>query len=144
MNTEITDNNAAKPTGWIFFDAECRFCVGNRRRWGPTFERRGFVWRPLQTPGVAERLGVADRQLREEMWLQLAAGRKFSGVNAWGALLRCVWWMWPVGFALALPGFNAAGRALYRWIARNRHCLGGACALPGRTGAHSPNRRGTT
>ena len=47
------------PAGWIFFDAECRFCVASRRRWGRIFERRGFVWVPLQTPGTAERLGVA-------------------------------------------------------------------------------------
>jgi hypothetical protein len=50
-------------------------------------------------------------------------------VNAWGALLRRVWWLWPLGVLLALPGFKAAARVLYHWIAKNRHCLGGACAI---------------
>jgi predicted DCC family thiol-disulfide oxidoreductase YuxK len=130
MNTEIPDKTANEPAGWIYFDAECRFCVAHRRRWGRIFERRGFVWLPLQTPGTAERLAITDQQLREAMWLELANGRKFNGVNAWAVLLRRVWCLWPVGFALALPGFNAAGRALYRWIAKNRQCLGGACAIP--------------
>ena len=117
------------PAGSIFFDGDCRFCVANRRRWGRIFERRGFVWLPIQTPGAAERLGVTDSQLHAEMWLQLADGRKLSGVNAWSALMRRVWWLWPPGFVLALPGINAAGRVLYRWIAKNRHCLGGACMI---------------
>lgn len=129
VNSEITDNHVTTPAGWIFFDAECRFCVAHRHRWGRIFEHRGFVWLPLQTPGIAERLGVTDSQLREEMWLRFADGRRCSGVNAWGALLRRVWWLWPLGFLLALPGFNAAGRSLYRWIAKHRHCLGGVCVI---------------
>jgi predicted DCC family thiol-disulfide oxidoreductase YuxK len=129
MNTEITDNNVGNPTGWIFFDAECRFCVAHRQRWGRIFERRGFVWLPLQTPGAAERLGITESQLRAEMWLQLAQGRKYSGVNAWAGLLRHVWWLWPLGLALVVPGLNAIGRASYRWLAKNRQCLGGACQI---------------
>lgn len=128
----MTDNTTAQPQGWIFFDAECRFCVGHRQRWGHLFERRGFVWVPLQTPGTAERLGITEAQLRAEMWLQLADGRKYSGVDAWSAPMRRVWWLWPLGATLALPGFNAVGRALYRWIARHRHCLGGVCSIPRR------------
>ena len=132
MNTEITDNNAHKPTGWIYFDGDCRFCTAHRQRWGKIFERRGFVWIPLQTPGTAERLGIAATQLQAEMWLQLADGRKFSGINAWSVQLRRVWWLWPVGAVLALPVFNAMGRAVYRWIAKHRHCIGGVCNIPKR------------
>jgi len=129
MTTEITDTTAHKPSGWIFFDDECRFCVAHRHRWGRIFERRGFVWIPLQTLGAAERLGITETQLHAEMWLQLADGRKFSGVDAWGVEMRYVWWLWPLGVLFALPGFNAAARVLYRWIAENRRCLGGACSL---------------
>jgi predicted DCC family thiol-disulfide oxidoreductase YuxK len=140
MATEITDNNANAPVGRIYFDAECRFCAAHRRRWGPIFERRGFVWLPLQTPGAAHRLGVTESRLREEMWLQLADGRTRSGVDAWSALMRHVWWVWPLGIMLALPGFNAGARVLYRWIARNRHCLGGACTIHSH-GKASPSAR---
>jgi len=66
------------------------------------------------------------------MWLQLADGRKFSGINAWSVQLRRVWWLWPVGAVLALPVFNAMGRAVYRWIAKHRHCIGGVCNIPKR------------
>ena len=129
MNTEITDNSVSSALGWIYFDAECRFCVAHPRHWGRIFERRGFVWLPLQTPGAAERLGVTEAQLRAEMWLQFADGRTFSGVNAWSAQMRRVWWLWPLGAVLALPGFNAGARWVYRWIARHRYCLGGTCRI---------------
>jgi predicted DCC family thiol-disulfide oxidoreductase YuxK len=129
MNTEITDENATMLTGWIYFDAECRFCVATQRRWGRIFERRGFVWLPVQTPGTAERLGVTEGELREEMWLRLADNRKFSGASAWSMLMRFVWWMWPLGHLLGWPGFRVGARIFYRWIAKNRHCLGGTCAI---------------
>jgi predicted DCC family thiol-disulfide oxidoreductase YuxK len=132
MKPSFPDNRGhgtTQPAGWIYFDAECRFCVAHRQRWGRTFERRGFNWLPLQTPGVAQRLGITDQQLQAEMWLQLADGRTFGGVDAWSAMLRRVWWLWPLGMLLALPGINATGRALYRWIAKRRHCLGGACGI---------------
>lgn len=129
MTTEITDKTARPASGWIYFDAQCQFCLAHRRRWGRIFERRGFVWLPLQTPGAARRLGITDSQLREEMWLELADGRKFRGVNAWSAQMRRVWWLWPLGVLLALPGCNAVAQDLYRWIARHRFCLGGTCAV---------------
>lgn len=118
--------------GWVFYDAECAFCVAWRTRWGPLFERRGFVWLPLQTPGAADRLGVNADQLFAELRLQLADGRVFSGVNSWSMLMRSVWWLWPLGRLMALPGFIAITRALYQWIARNRR------HFPGRCGCCSP------
>lgn len=127
---------AASPAqGWIFFDATCRFCVAQRQRWGGVFARRGFTWVPLQTPGTAARLNVSEAQLQQEMWLQLANGQVFGGVDAWIVLFRRVWWLQPLGCCLAWPGFHALGQRAYRWIARRRHCLGGVCQLP------EPDRR---
>jgi len=128
VNTETTGKDA-KTCGWVFYDAECRFCVAGMKRWGGLFAKRGFEWLPLQTPGTAARLGVTDAQLLEEMWVLRADGRMASGVNAWAILMRSVWWMWPLGALLAVPGINAIGRVVYGWVARNRYCLGGSCKI---------------
>lgn len=116
--------------GWVFYDGECRFCVRGARRWGGFFSRRGFHWLPLQTPGTAARLGMTEAMLREEMKLLRTDGRMLGGVDAWAVLLRSAWWLWPLGALLALPGARWLGGVAYRWVARNRHCLGGSCELP--------------
>jgi predicted DCC family thiol-disulfide oxidoreductase YuxK len=128
MNTEITDNKDVRPTGWIFFDAECRFCVAGRRRWGQIFERRGFVWLPLQTPGTAQRLRVTPALLMREMWVLPAGAPPLSGVDAWIGLMRHVWWLKPLAAMLDLPGIKRLAQAFYRWIARKRYCIAGQCA----------------
>ena len=127
MTTEITGKDAAR--GWVFYDAECRFCVAGMKRWGGLFARRGFQWLPLQTPGTAARLGVTDALLLEEMWVQRADGSVLSGVNAWSELMRSVWWLWPLGVLIGVPGINAIARAVYRWVAQNRRCFGGSCKI---------------
>jgi predicted DCC family thiol-disulfide oxidoreductase YuxK len=129
MTTEITDTKAAHPSGWIFFDAECRFCVASRRRWGRIFERRGFVWLPMQTPGTAERLGIAPEQLMSEVWVLPAGAAPLKGVDAWIGLMRHVWWLKPLAVVLDLPGIQRLAQAGYRWIARNRYCIAGRCQL---------------
>ncbi len=129
MTTEITDTKAADPSGWIFFDAECRFCVASRRRWGRIFERRGFVWLPMQTPGTAERLGIAPELLMAEVWVMPAGAAPLAGVDAWIGLMRSVWWLKPLALVLNLPGIKRLAQAGYRWIARNRYCIAGRCRL---------------
>lgn len=131
MHVETSINLAAKEIGVVFYDAECALCRKGVARWGAWFIRRGFRWQPLQTPGTADRLGISESALREEMVLALADGTVVSGANAWGVLLRSVWWLWPLGFAMGLPGLSRFARLCYRWIARHRHCLGGHCVYAG-------------
>jgi predicted DCC family thiol-disulfide oxidoreductase YuxK len=94
---------------------------------GGLFTRRGFEWVPLQTPGLAGRLQIPEAALGEEMKLQLADGRVIGGIDTWGHLLRSIGWLWPLGFALSLPGIHFVSQICYRFIARNRYCLGGKC-----------------
>jgi predicted DCC family thiol-disulfide oxidoreductase YuxK len=119
----IGHSELIRSKGWIFYDAACPLCQRVERALGPMFRRRGFAWEPLQTPGAAQRLGVSEQDLRAEMKLQLADRRVVGGLNSWIILMRSVWWLWPVGVLLSLPGFHALGQVGYRWIARHR-CVG--------------------
>jgi predicted DCC family thiol-disulfide oxidoreductase YuxK len=127
VNTEITDKETA---GWVFYDAECRLCARGVRHWGAVFARRGFVWLPLQTAGTSARLGVGEADLRDEMHLLLPSRAVRRGVDAWATMLCGVWWLWPIGLLLALPGVRGVARLFYRWLARNRHCANGVCGIP--------------
>ena len=64
------------------------------------------------------------------MKLLRADGRIVGGVDAWAVLFRSVWWLWPVGAMLGLPRVRWFGGVGYRWVARNRYCLGESCELP--------------
>ncbi len=114
--------------GWIYFDGECPLCAAGVTRWGGLWARRGFRWLPLQTPGVAARLGLTEKALHEEMRLLLPDGQVKGGAEAWAILLRAVWWLWPLGALLGVPGLRRLGRFSYRWIADHRHCWSGGCA----------------
>ncbi len=130
MNTELTkQNDEAVIRGWIFYDAECSFCVRVRNRIGPVFEYRGFCWLPLQSTAAATMLGLGATEAHDQMRLLLADGRVSGGVAAWATLCREVWWLWPVGVAIGLPGLNSVSRGVYRWIARNRYCFAGSCEV---------------
>jgi predicted DCC family thiol-disulfide oxidoreductase YuxK len=50
-------------------------------------------------------------------------------VDAWIGLMRHVWWLKPLAVVLDLPGIKLLAEALYRWIARNRYCIGGQCRI---------------
>jgi predicted DCC family thiol-disulfide oxidoreductase YuxK len=131
VNTEITDNkNAAAVRGWIFYDAECAACVAGRNRTGGLFESRGFRWVPLQTPSAAERLGVYAAAFDTRMHLLTGDGLVRHNADAFGVLCRSVWWLWPLGALLLVPGFRGLARLSYDWFARNRYCIGGRCQLP--------------
>ena len=79
----------------------------------------------MQTPGTAARTGASDAELRAEMKLLLADGRVVGGAHAWAVLFRSVWWLWPLGVLIGLPGLRVLSAAAYRWIARNRYCISG-------------------
>ena len=124
----MTDSSASL-AGWIFYDAACAPCVTARQRTGRLFASRGFAWLPLQTPGSAARLRVPESDFAIRLHLQLADGRVLNNADALGVLCRSVWWLWPLGVLLLVPGFREVGRATYDWIARNRYCVTGACAV---------------
>lgn len=115
--------------GSVYYDGECGFCRAGVTRSSGLFERRGFRWLPLQSPGTARHLGITEADLRQEMKLRLTDGRILGGVDAWAVLFRSVWWLWPVGAALRIPGVHGVANLVYRWVVRHRYALAGQCRL---------------
>ena len=139
MNADITATNDSN-AGCLFYDGECRFCCASARRVERILARRRFQLRTLQSPDAPQRLGLSDQALLGEMRLLLAEGRNLGGADAVVEIARRIWWAWPLWLLSRVPGARPALHALYRVIAANRHCIGGACKLPTRASVEKPKQ----
>lgn len=128
MNTEITEYRKAH--GWIFYDADCRFCTVLARRFRPLLAGRRFELMPLQTEGLAERLHLAKSELLAEMRVLRPDGKCFGGADALLEIARDFWWAWPLRQLGRVPAIRRFLRAGYRWTAHNRSCSIGGCEVP--------------
>ena len=127
MNTENTDKK--KFEGWVLYDAECPNCVRLARRFQNTLTRRNFKLLPLQTPWVRAQLGLMDSELVAEMRLLVPGGTVFGGADAVREIARHFWWTWPLRQLCHTPAVMNLFRRSYRWIARHRYCVSGACEI---------------
>ena len=96
--------NTSPARGWILYDGECPFCRGLTARYQTTFETRGFVFTPLQTPWVAARINLEPGERPSEMRVWTTDGRDFGGAEAVVFLAGIVWWGKPLRWFAKLPG----------------------------------------
>ncbi len=126
--SEMTDSKGRKArAGWVFFDADCAFCMSVARWLRPVLEPRGFGIATLQDPRVREQLSLPEQDLLAELRLLTHDGRHFGGADAIVFLAARVWWAWPLWRFAQIPGMRRIFRAAYRAIAIRRHCLGETC-----------------
>jgi predicted DCC family thiol-disulfide oxidoreductase YuxK len=136
LASEFTDGKGRHARGWLFFDADCAFCVKIVRWLAPTLQKRGFALGPLQDPRVSPLLGLSPAELFLEMRLLMSDGKQFGGADAAVALAREIWWARPLLWLSAIPGMMQLLRSAYRWIAANRKC---AAATSCATAERSPS-----
>ena len=122
LTSEFTDSKGRHARGWLFFDAECVFCVKIVRALAPTLQKRGFALAPLQDPRVGALLGLSQSELLLEMRLLLSNGQQTGGADAAVALAHEIWWARPLVWLSKLPGMMQLLRRAYRWIAAHRKC----------------------
>src|SRR5260370_18800888 len=100
MGREMADSKGRHARGWLFFDAECRFCSGIATWLMGPMKRRGLAVAPLQDPRVGSLLGVSQDELLHAICFVRSDGTRSMGGSAvlavareflWaGPLLRCV------------------------------------------------------
>jgi predicted DCC family thiol-disulfide oxidoreductase YuxK len=134
LTSEVTDRKGRHARGWLFFDADCAFCVKIVRALAPTLKERGFALAPLQDPRVGALLGLSQSELLLEMRLLLTNGQQTGGADAAVALAHEIWWARPLVWLSKLPGMMQLLRRAYRWIAARRKCSAAiACSAIERT-----------
>jgi predicted DCC family thiol-disulfide oxidoreductase YuxK len=124
---EYTDGKGRHARGWLFFDADCKFCTRIARWLAPIMQRRGMALAPLQHPSVAELLGLSHGDLMKEMQFLLSDGSRYGGADAAVELARQIWWAAPLVWVSRIPGMMDVLRKGYRWVAANRKCAAAQC-----------------
>lgn len=128
LTSEFTDGKGRHARGWLFFDADCRFCTRIARWLAPILERRGLALSPLQDPRVGALLGLSHAELLHELRFVLPDGRQSGGADAVLSLAREIWWARPLVWLSRLPGMMDVLRGGYRWFAARRQCAAAMCA----------------
>jgi predicted DCC family thiol-disulfide oxidoreductase YuxK len=126
---EFTDRKERSARGWLFFDAECRFCTRTARWLTPILRRRGLGVAPLQDPRVGALLGMSRHELLKELRFLMSDGTHAGGANAVLAVAREIWWARPLLWLSLLPGTTPVLDAAYRWVAARRGCSSELCAV---------------
>src|SRR5260370_7521247 len=115
--SEYTDGKGRHARGWLFFDAECRFCTRIARWLAPILEKRGLALAPLQDPRVGALLGLSREKLMLEMKFLLSDGSQYGGADAAGAVARGVWGWRPLAWISKIPGLVEILPRCYPWLA---------------------------
>jgi predicted DCC family thiol-disulfide oxidoreductase YuxK len=108
-------------TGVLFFDGACGMCTRSVNSLIAHDRTGNLETAPLQSQGVAERLGIpGDRLLEAMRWLD-ASGAVYTGAEAWAAA-----WSVALGTRLPLrfyriPGIRFIQNVVYRWVANHRY-----------------------
>ncbi len=127
LANEFTDRKERTARGWLFFDAECRFCTRIARWLTPFLRRRGLGVAPLQDPRVGALLGLSRRELLKELRFLMSDGSQRGGANAVLAVAREIWWARPLLWLSNLPGAMKFLDAGYKWVASRRGCTSERC-----------------
>jgi len=125
---EYTDGKGRHARGWLFFDADCKFCTRIARWLAPILERRNLGVAPLQDPRVGALLGLSRQALLREMRFLHCDGTHFGGADAAVELAKEIWWAGPLVLFSKIPGAMPLLRSGYHWIAAQRRCAAEQCA----------------
>jgi predicted DCC family thiol-disulfide oxidoreductase YuxK len=127
LASEYTDGKGRHARGWLFFDADCKFCTRTARWLAPILQKRNLAIAPLQDRRVSELLGITQEELFREIQFLLSDGKRSGGADALVALAREISWAAPLVWLSKLPGMMEILRKGYRWVAANRECAATNC-----------------
>lgn len=129
LASEFTDAKSRHARGWLFYDAECSFCVRFACWIAPVLYRRGMAAAPLQDPRVAALLELSSAELLRELRFLSGEGRCFGGADALLALAREIWWARPLVWLAKIPGLLPVLHSAYAWFSARRGCNHAVCAV---------------
>ena len=122
LTSEMTDRKSRHARGWLFYDAECKFCTRLARWLIRPLHKRGMAVAPLQDPRVAALLGLSREELLRAIRLVMSDGQRYAGAEVLVALACELWWLRPLAWIAKVPRGSSFLRWMYDGVARRRKC----------------------
>lgn len=122
-----TDRKGRHARGWLFFDADCKFCTRIARAIAPILARHKLGVAPLQDARVGELLGLSPHELLREIRFLHCDGTHFGGADAVLEVAKEIWWWRPLAWISRIPGMIGVLRSGYHWVAVQRSCAAERC-----------------
>jgi predicted DCC family thiol-disulfide oxidoreductase YuxK len=105
----------------LFFDGACGMCTRSRDVLLKLNRSGELETQPLQSPGTAERLGIAPERLMESIWWLDSSGAVYGGAEAANAAVSAALGSTVPLVLYRIPGMRSAQEAIYRWVADHRY-----------------------
>ena len=125
----VSDIASRPPRGWLLYDGACGVCSRWVPFWAPALRGIGLDVAPLQTPWVAERLGLAPDQLVNDIRIVFAEGGNLAGPAVYRYAMKRIWWSYPLYLVTLLPGLREGFDRAYRGFADHRMHFSKACRI---------------
>jgi predicted DCC family thiol-disulfide oxidoreductase YuxK len=110
-----------EPVGTLFFDGACGMCTRSRNLLLKMDRTGKLRTETLQSPGAAQRLGIAPTSLLESVrWLD-SSGTVYSGAEAANAALSAATGTRIPLVIYRIPGIRFIEDAVYRWVVAHRY-----------------------
>jgi predicted DCC family thiol-disulfide oxidoreductase YuxK len=131
-----TDRKGRHARGWLFFDADCKFCTRIARSIAPILAKHDLGVAPLQDPRVGELLGMSPQELLREIRFLHCDGTHFGGADAVLEVAKEIWWWRPLVWLSKIPGMMRVFHTGYHWVAAQRSCVAEQCTAYPSSGKH--------
>jgi predicted DCC family thiol-disulfide oxidoreductase YuxK len=108
-------------SGILFFDGRCGMCTRSRDFLLKLNRTGDVTTEPLQSAGVADRLGILPSQLLDSVWWLDSSGTVYSGAEAANAAVSAALGTRLPLLIYRIPGIRALEDAVYRWVVDHRY-----------------------
>lgn len=132
MKRDLSADARIGPSGLIIYDGGCGVCSSLIAERKAFFSRYGFTIAPLQEKWTQEVSSLQESILGQAIHLVLPNGTMVRGVDFVRHVCAKVWWLIPLSWILALPGFKQVADTTYRFIANRRGAISRTCGLQSR------------
>jgi predicted DCC family thiol-disulfide oxidoreductase YuxK len=119
---KIFTTNNSKKTLAFYYDSECPLCVRTKITithldWFNKVEFKTVQLDAVENPNLKD---IQQNDLLNDIYSVDLKGKVYSGVDTYIQVFKRIFYLYPIGLILQLPGFYHIAKSIYGYVATNR------------------------